>query len=439
MSNLLKYTHRALVSLAVVLLASGCVTRGDYGDAPDGRPTGYPAAFTQTGSFLTLAANNGAVTQDVSQAILGSSASAEKDADDPDDPDGQPNLNPSNTDADDGVVDFVVVLTSIPPPAAMTVNVTGPPGSRGGTYFVNVLIDLNLDGRWGGVAGPGLPEWVVKNFPVQVTAGVSTQVALPPFFFGFGNRLPDGAWMRILLSREPVSGGDWDGTGSFSAGEVEDHVINLPVVQGNKRIIIQITCPKVVRFPRGANRRLFTCRADNVALGATAGTFSYFMAAVSNVPSVQVTPFAIANPPGGCIPPTPAPAGGPVNCGSIPIAGAGPVLLWFRATATRLGPLPSHWTYRARAEDPPAVITPTGITVGFGDSTGDVSFEEVDVLPDAIVELGEGQVVVVLKAKDPAVVEEIRVPVSPGEDFGGLSYEKLLKHGKGPIRLPELP
>ena len=95
MTKLLQGTHRALALLAMVLLVSACATRGDYGDAPDGRPTGYPAAFAQTGNFPTLAASNGAATRDVSQAILGPSASVENDANDPADPDGQPNLNRS--------------------------------------------------------------------------------------------------------------------------------------------------------------------------------------------------------------------------------------------------------------------------------------------------------------------------------------------------------
>lgn len=428
---------RALVLVAATVLTSACATRGDYGDAPDGASTGYPAQFAQTGNFPTLAANNGARAQNTVQATLGPSASAENDANDPADPDGLPNLNPSNTDSDDGVVDFVVVLTSIPPPAAMTVNVTGSPGSSGGAYWVNVLIDLNLDGRWGGVAG--LPEWVVKNFPVQVTAGATTQVPLPPFLFGFGNRLPDGAWMRILLSREPVSGGDWSGTGSFTAGEVEDHVISLPLVGGNKKIVIQMACPNVVRFPRGVATRRFSCNVNNVALGATAGSFSYFMTAVINLPSVQVTPLPpVAN--RGCVPAVPPP-GGPVNCGvppaDIPIAGAGPVVL--RLQADRMGPLPSQWTYRARAEDPPAVITPTGVTVGVGDSTGDVRFEEVEVYPDAMVEIGEGEIILVLKARDPTIKEEIRVLLRPGETFGGLPYEKLLEYGNRSVHFPQLP
>lgn len=447
MTKLLQDIYRVVALLATVFLVSACVTVGDYGDAPDGGPTGYPTPFTQTGNFPTLAASNGAVTRDVSQATLGPSASVENDANDPADPDGQPNLDPSNTDSDNGIVDFVLVLTSIPPPAAMTVNVTGPPGSSGDTYYINALIDLNLDGSWGGVTGPGLPEWVVKNFPVQVTAGVDTQVQLPPFFFGFGNRLPDGAWMRILLSREPINGGDWDGTSSFSAGEVEDHVISLPQFgeDKNKRVVLEMSCPNIVRFPRGVNVRRFRCRVDNIALRPTNGGFEYAMNGVgNNGPSVLVQPLPpLANI--SCIPLVAAIVpGGPFRCGTLPLRisinpPAPWVILSFLATKQDGRPLPSQWTYRLTAVDPPAVVKPTGVTVGFGDSTGDVRFEEVEVLLEARLEISEEQVVIVLRAKDPTIEEEIRVLVEPGESFGDLSYEELLEFGEGPIQLPEFP
>lgn len=425
----------AVILAAAATLFGGCATRGDYGDAPDGGPTGYRLGFAQIGAFPTRAASNGAVTADVSQATLGPSASVESDADDAADPDGQPNLNPANTDADNGIVDFTVLLVSIPPPAAMTVNISAPPGG-GGAYWVNVLIDLNLDGRWGGMAGAGLPEWVVKNFPVQVAGGASAQVPLPPFSFGFGNRLPDGAWMRILLSREPVSGTDWNGGGRFGAGEVEDHVITLPTLGPDKRIVIQMSCPRRVFLPRGAPAVGFTCAVSNVALSPTAGSFSYQMQGIPpNGASVQVVPLGVAA--GGCLPPPPAPPGGPVACGnpplSIPIAGAGPVALNF--VAIRRGPLPSQWTYSAVAEDPPSVVTPRGVTVGYGPSRGSVNFEDVEIRPDATVKLTDDAVLVLVSSKDPRIGEPIEVRVAPGESFAGLTYDELRKRGEGPIRL----
>lgn len=429
----------AAVAAAVALGA--CATPGDYGDAPDAGSTGYPAGFAQSGRFPTLAGNDGAVTADVAAATLGPTASAEADANDPADPDGQPNLNPSNTDADDGLVDLAVVLVSIPPPAGLAVNVSAPPGG-GGAFWINVLIDMNLDGEWGGLAGPGVPEWVVRNFPVTLGGGESRTVTLPPFLFGFGNRLPDGAWMRVLLSRETVSGGDWDGSGTFTAGEVEDHVIRLPRVQGQKRVMITIQCDSPVVFPRGAVTQRFKCLVRNLAPGggATAGSFSYNLTGNANAASVQITPRGVAAT--GCNPavPPPPPPGGPVDCGNapggdIPIAGAGPVRLDFTAALTG-GPLPSSWLASASGEDPPAVITPEGVTIGFTDAVDFVNFVQVEVAEEALLEPGDGEFTLVMRSTDPRYPGEVRLRMHPGESFRGLRYRQWRERGPGPVRLP---
>lgn len=441
METLLRGIGSWIPGVAVVLLGA-CATPGDYGDAPDGGATGYPAPFAQTGSFPTLSASAGAVARDVTQATLGPGASAEADANDPADPDGRSNLNPANTDADDGLVDLSVVLVSIPPPAGLAVNVTAPAGG-GGAFWINVLIDLNLDGTWGGVAGPGLPEWVVRNFPVTLAAGESRTVTLPPFLFGFGNRLPDGAWMRVLLSRESVSGGDWDGSGTFTAGEVEDHVIRLPRVQGQKRVIIAIDCPSPVIFPRGVALRPFHCDVANVAFaatgaGATAGSFSYNLIGTANGASVRVSPLGVAAT--GCAPPVPPapPPGGPVDCGNppgdIPIAGAGPVRLNFSAALTG-GPLPSTWIASASGEDPPAVVTPQGVTIGFTDAVDFLSFAEVEVAEEARLELGDGELTLLLRSADPVYPGEVRLRLGPGESFRGLTYRQWRRRGPGPLQL----
>ena len=85
----------------------------DYGDAPDGGPTGYPAPFSQTATFPSLLVSNGASIVDISAASLGATITEETDA------------SVINDDIDDGVIGFATVLTSIPPPTTMTVNVTG--------------------------------------------------------------------------------------------------------------------------------------------------------------------------------------------------------------------------------------------------------------------------------------------------------------------------
>ena len=145
------------------------------------------------GSFPTLASSGGAVALDTSQAILGDTVTVESDS-------------IQAGDSDDGVINFALPLTSIPPTAVMSVAVTGPDGSAGGTYWINALIDLNLDGQWNGVVAEGLNEWVVINQPVSVAAGVTTEIDLPAFNFAVppGNGLPDGAWMRVALTDSPI-------------------------------------------------------------------------------------------------------------------------------------------------------------------------------------------------------------------------------------------
>jgi len=424
-----------VAAASLFLLPVACVTVGDYGDAPDGGPTGYPPLFTQSGQFPTLFASNGAVVEDINEATLGPSSSAEENANDPVDPDGQPNLNPTNTDSDDGIVDFIVILVSIPPPAVMTINVTGPPGSPGGTYWVNVLIDLNMDGQWGGVAGPGLVEWAVQNFPVVVSPGVTTPVTLPPFYFANGNRLPDGAWMRIVLSNEFISDPDWDGSGNFAAGEVEDHVISLPDVNG-KNIVIQMSCPNRVILPADGTPVLFACNVTN--MGSDPGTFRYLLDGIFRGPSVQVTPMGIAAL--GVIPPVPPP-GGPIRSGPIAIGGGpapaagNPVVLPF--IARKLNDLPSDWIYQAWAVDPPAVVSPEGVTIGYGSSFGNTQFVETD-LEDyrANIVFEDDIIVIEMRPSDSRIKMPVRIAVQRGESFRGLSYDELRMRGEGPIDLP---
>jgi hypothetical protein len=345
--------------LAFAAALTGCRTPGDYGDAPDQSSTGYPALFATNGLFPTLAARNGATTRRTDLATLGPTASAERDANDPLDPDGQPNLNPSNTDLDDGIVDFVLVLISIPPPAAMVVNVSAPAGIPADTWFINAVIDMNLDGAWGGAAASGVPEWCVRNFPFQIVPGDTTPVRLPPFFFGDGNRLPDGAWMRLLLTREPVREPDWDGSGRFAAGEVEDHVISLPRIKS----CIPIGMPDQPRYVfRG--QALIPVRLTVRNLGATACDVNLTLTRLSGLVTLAA--------PAGCA----GPGGGPINC-VIPALAPGPggVVLLFNATRPGVpGDLPSRWNYRVAAQDPPAVVTAEGVTLGYGDSTGDFDF-----------------------------------------------------------------
>ena len=361
--------YELLIVFAVVLSMSGC--QGDFGDAPDGAATGYPPPFAQTGQFPTLSASGGAVTEDVSEATLGPTASIEQDANDPSDPDGQPNLAPVNTDSDDGLVDFNLLLTSIPPPAVMSVDVNGPAGSAGGTFWINVLIDLNMDGEWGGVLAPGVVEWAVINFPVVVGPGVSTPIRLPAFAYANGNRLPDGAWMRIALTDEMIVDPNWDGGGSYDAGEIEDHVIDLPQING-KTVVPRMDCPRMIPLP--GNIVQFGCTVTN--WGPDAGTVTFTLRRLSQQTQVSIPPAQCPGA-GARRGPAPQPNDPAIRCGPVPIAAAGALGATLNLNFTGIrnnSNLPSRWEYRVAAVDPISQVTPEGIILGFGDSVGDFDF-----------------------------------------------------------------
>ena len=355
-----------LFCLSILLLCVSAPSYADdYGDAPDGGPTGYPnPLFPQVGQFPTLDANDGIRFDDLTQATLGDTVTDEPDA------------LVTNADVDDGIVNFVVLPISIPAPAIMTVNINGPATSAGGQYWVNVLIDMNMNGEWDGVIGPGTDEWAVKNFPVMVAPGVSQDIQLPPFVFANGNRLPDGAWMRIALTDTTITDTDWDGSGAFAAGEAEDHVIDLPRLAGpgggpRKSCTPVMRCPDVVKLEDGVAKP-FLCAIWNI--GSDDCTFEYVMEQQTDGAEVtDIRPLAPT-----CRPPAGAGQGDEIGpCGPTAPLGPMPLGLPFPApihyelfTGHKVGDLPSRWSYMAYAVDPEAVISKTGVTIGFKDSLG---------------------------------------------------------------------
>ena len=333
---------------------------GDYGDAPDGTPTGYPAGFAQTGAFPTTLGNDGARALAATGAHLGVGESLEDGAADPADPDGVPNL--TGTDADDGVTGLVIQLVSIPPPAALGLNVSVPAGGVSGTYFLNVLIDLNMDGAWGGVIQPGVTEWPVQNFPVTVAAGGSVPVTTPFFLFGAGNRLPDPAWMRIAVTSTPVPA-NWTGTGEFASGEIEDHLVTLPEIANGKRSAIPvIECPPGNFYFRGAAFLNFECRVTNVG---PAGAINWALNRLNGGVTISTRPPLAPQGPGIAL------------AGAIPAGGGG--VLPFRAN--NIAPLPSDWAATAAGVDPPSRLNDKGVIVGFGNSVIPLRFEDGGMEP----------------------------------------------------------
>jgi hypothetical protein len=339
--------------------AGGPAPLADYGDAPDGGPTGYPAPFPQIGNFPTLFASGGAHTLDLTRATLGPTASAEIDANDPNDPDGVPNL--VNADSDDGLIGLTTVLTQIPPPAVLEVEVHG---GTGGLFYLNVLIDLDMDGEWGGSAAGNEPEWVVRNLLIDVLPGEVRVVATPAFAFANGNRLPSFSWMRVALTSEQVVSDDWDGTGSFSAGEIEDHLITLPTFDGDpdgKPLpALAVDCNGPYIFPAGVDVIPAFCTVTN--LSDTPGPFTWSLERLSG--GVDVVPLM---------------GDGVIGAAGDPGAS---VVLPFQATR---GALPSDWRITVIAVDPPSIVHPGGVVLGFPDTEVEFSFTDV-LVPEKTVD-----------------------------------------------------
>jgi hypothetical protein len=66
-----------------------------------------------------------------------------------------------------------------------------------------------------------VPEWIVVNQPLDLAPGEIERVKAE--FRLVGGNLE--VWMRATLTDTPVQGDEWDGTGQFERGEVEDHRI----------------------------------------------------------------------------------------------------------------------------------------------------------------------------------------------------------------------
>jgi hypothetical protein len=356
--SLLAIVLSSLLVLSIIPLihmASGQVSFFDFGDAPDGGATGYPGIFTQTGSFPSLLASDGARVQSTADATLGPTASMEADA------------LVVNADADDGVSELIILTVSIPPPAKLSVTVNGQPGGSGGTFYVNVLIDLNLDGEWAGATVNGQPEWVVQNFATTVTPGESNVVPLPEFAFSNGNALPAGAWMRVALTKEQVTGTNWDGSGEFSSGEIEDHVISLPVVGGKTPAmpVIENCQPNPALFPPGGVMTMFTCDIYSPQPGFATVAFN------CTPDTITVIDFGNIGPP-------------------YPV-GPAAVTLNFIAFKGTSPPPRVTCNVVASSQDPPSIVTQTGVTIGFADSVTTVDFDttEEEALPQTYVAISD--------------------------------------------------
>ncbi|MFQ6058122.1 MAG: GEVED domain-containing protein [Anaerolineae bacterium] len=191
----------------------------EFGDAPD--------PFTAPGKYPTQRENNGAYHEDFTKEWLGLGVSPEWDAVDPTDPDGEPNLNPYDTDGfDDGVIvesDYRCLgngrlrfrVTTLDPASERY----GPEPER--LLYLRAWIDSDRDGVWTGPlldwsCAPGLVCSDGSVWPVGVPDHLVTKHFVVPI-------VPNGShlWVRARLSY----GAPTEPMGMAQFGEVEDHVL----------------------------------------------------------------------------------------------------------------------------------------------------------------------------------------------------------------------
>lgn len=204
--------HRFVGIIAAVFISAALASAqpvGDYGDAPDGTDA-YPGV---AGRFPTLYNSTsglmGGHALTVGQEAIGVFVSAEKDANDPADPDGIKNL--VDKDRDDIVYTIIAGGRGRFRFQAKIAD-SAPRGKR----YINALVDFNRNGSWEG-------EWVVKNQEVDIPPGAVRWVETE--WFDWKARAP--AWARLVITRSPITAAVWQGEGEFEYGEVQDFITKI--------------------------------------------------------------------------------------------------------------------------------------------------------------------------------------------------------------------
>ncbi len=193
--------------------------QADLGDAPDSTNAGdqdmeaYPGV---TADFPTVFAGpnpTGPIHQnDELMFYLGSGISGEDDADSGEDTDadGTNNIVPSINQADnDGADDGLNLPNMLPHCQSLaldyTVTVTDT-ATEGMNGYLNVWLDWDRDGAWGGESPAtcpgwtaGAPEWAVQNQPVSLP-GPGTYALQTPDFPVWNLNAGEGLWLRVTLS-----------------------------------------------------------------------------------------------------------------------------------------------------------------------------------------------------------------------------------------------
>ena len=165
--------------------ASGAAAKLDFGDAPDGEPTGYPNR--QLGKFPTKLRSNGARAT-VGGFHLGPQVDGEVDA-----------HRPAREFHNDGVV-LGSGISCGAAELAVLVTLDEPAPAGGKTVHFNFWADFDHSGSWAG-GDRCAKEHAVVDAPLTVPAGVRLTIFEVPFEFG---SYSSPVWTRSILSRAPL-------------------------------------------------------------------------------------------------------------------------------------------------------------------------------------------------------------------------------------------
>jgi hypothetical protein len=184
----------------------------DFGDAPDPR-------------FPSLEASEGARHSVISFEWLGDGVDAETDS--------------RQVDLD--LYDDGLVLADLMACNRETVQVEVAVGSRVNLehpydaehlLYLNALVDWDGDGFWSGRMdcpnGTVASEWAVRNLPIDVSSWPEGVLSQPVNLELSVGPMTGETWVRLTLTYgEPISGDEWGGTGIFTYGETEDHLVTV--------------------------------------------------------------------------------------------------------------------------------------------------------------------------------------------------------------------
>ncbi|UCF17385.1 MAG: hypothetical protein JSW59_07960, partial [Phycisphaerales bacterium] len=223
----------------------------DLGDAPDStnnsgnktmnaypfphsRPARFPTVFDDgsgLGPFGPVHLNTPLA------AYLGSSISAETEADKGPDQDGINNIKSNENSANhDGGDDGVDMPLSLPNCGLASFEYEVTIVKPGTNLWVNVWLDFNRDGDWDDDVecpdGSTADEWAVQNqFLFDLPAGAH-KIATPGFRSMHPKNAHEQIWMRITLAEQPWTGGSNPGEAGnggsgpadkYQIGETEDY------------------------------------------------------------------------------------------------------------------------------------------------------------------------------------------------------------------------